>query len=52
MTMPMKPDRRAAQDALFEAALLDDRIGYVVLVAVRDASGQVVERGYLGTDEG
>ena len=43
MTPPKRRGRGTAHDALAEAALRDDRIGYIVLVAVREASGQVVD---------
>ncbi len=40
----MEPPRSGpAHDALAHAALLDDRIGYVVLLALRDAAGQVAD---------
>lgn len=38
-----QPRSGPAHDALAHAALLDDRIGYVVLLARRDAGGQVVD---------
>ena len=43
MTPPKRRGRGTARDALAQAALRDDRIGYDVLRAVRDASGQVVD---------
>lgn len=43
MNLPMGRGRGTAREALAEAALLDDRIGYDVLRAVRDPSGQAVD---------